>query len=109
MESSTTVQQPPQQRLRIAVLECDTPLESTRARYGGGYGAVFRALLDAAVESMRDNKHGDSTTTTTSPPPPELDVTAWDIVNKSRYPRVEDIDAVLITGSRNYLQFDIIS
>ena len=76
--------------LRIAILECDTPLKQTREKYGG-YGGVFEALLNAGADALREpdtisSKKG-------------LDITAWDIVNKQDYPKHEDIDAVLITGS----------
>ena len=37
--------------LRIAILECDTPLDNTRAKYGG-YGGVFTALLKAGADAL---------------------------------------------------------
>lgn len=80
-------------RLRIAVLECDTPLEQTRKRYGG-YGGVFKALLTAGAEALRAE---------TQSPVPELDISAYDVVNEEHYPALEDIDAVLLTGSRTCL------
>ena len=72
--------------IRIAILECDTPLQSTREKYGG-YGGVFTALLHSAA----DAKHMDRE---------NLDITSWDVVNgEGDYPVLEDIDAILITGS----------
>lgn len=70
---------------RVAILECDTPLTRTREVYGG-YGGVFTALLQTAAKSL-------------GMPVEELDLTKWDVVEKRVYPKVEDIDAILITGS----------
>src|ERR1700728_3544235 len=81
--------------LRIAILECDTPLTSTRAKYGG-YGGVFKALLSAGADALNhpnlSSKHG-------------LSLTNWDVVEAQEYPQLDEIDAMLITGSR-YNSFD---
>ena len=82
--------QPP---LRIAVLECDTPLEGTKAKYGG-YGGVFEALLRAGAQSIDDPARLD--------PKSGLDISTFDVVEKQEYPRLDEIDAVLLTGSRLY-------
>ncbi len=85
--------------IRIAILECDTPLPRTAAKYGG-YGGVFTALLDASAEELGWDKS-------------ELHITTHHVVDdekgtageeegqelRKRYPRLEDTDAVLITGS----------
>lgn len=85
--------------IRIAILECDTPLPRTAAKYGG-YGGVFTALLHASAEKFGWDKS-------------ELHITTHHVVDdekgtageeeaqelRKRYPRLEDIDAVLITGS----------
>lgn len=76
--------------IRLAILECDTPLEQTRAKYGG-YGGVFTALLHTAADALEQpdvisSKYG-------------LEISTFDIVNKQEYPELEDIDAVLLTGS----------
>lgn len=76
--------------LRIAILECDTPLAATLKRYGG-YGGVFKELLNSGNEALAQ---------TMDTQPVELDITTWDVVNEERYPNLEDIDAVLMTGSR---------
>jgi GMP synthase-like glutamine amidotransferase len=81
--------------LRIAILECDTPLAGTRAKYGG-YGGLFKALLTAGADALNDpnlsSEHG-------------LSLTNWDVVKAQEYPPLEDIDAILISGSR-YNSFD---
>jgi hypothetical protein len=76
--------------LRIAILECDTPLDKTRAKYGG-YAGVFKALLRSAADALGQpdvisSKKG-------------LEFSTFDVVNKQEYPNLENIDAVLITGS----------
>lgn len=88
--------------IRIAILEADTPLEQTRREYGS-YGGVFTSLLHKAADALRI-------------PRERLQLTGWDVVNEPHggiedmgglydwkrtrgYPRMEDIDAILITGS----------
>ncbi|KAF2188203.1 class I glutamine amidotransferase-like protein [Zopfia rhizophila CBS 207.26] len=78
--------------LRIAILECDTPLDQTRAKYGG-YGNVFKALLEAGADALRQpdlisSKKG-------------LRLSNFDVVNEQKYPELDQIDAVLLTGSRH--------
>jgi hypothetical protein len=81
--------------LRIAILECDTPLTDTHAKYGG-YGGVFKALLSAGADALElpniSSKH-------------ELSLTNWDVVEAQQYPPLDEVDAILITGSR-YNSFD---
>jgi hypothetical protein len=76
--------------LRIAILEADTPLEKTNAKYGG-YGGVFKQLLESAADRLGHpglSSRGG------------LQLTNWQIVeHKDTYPKLEDIDAILITGS----------
>ena len=80
--------------LRIAILECDTPLDSVREKYGG-YGAIFKNLLERGIDAIGQpdvitSKRG-------------LDVTYYDVVTKQEYPKLETIDAVLLTGSSEHL------
>lgn len=81
--------------LHIAILECDTPLTGTRAKYGG-YGGVFKVLLSAGADALNhpniSSKRG-------------LSLTNWDVVEAQEYPPLDEIDAVLITGSK-YNSFD---
>ncbi|CAD6567474.1 MAG: hypothetical protein ASARMPRED_000858 [Alectoria sarmentosa] len=92
--------------IRIAILEADVPIGQTRARYGS-YGGVFTSLLHKAADAS-------------NLPRERLEISGWDVVNsegategeeeemggewrwrrKKGYPRMEDVDAVLITGSR---------
>ncbi|KAL2810730.1 class I glutamine amidotransferase-like protein [Aspergillus granulosus] len=79
--------------LRIAVLECDTPLEQTNATYGPGYHGVFKKLL---LESARELNHPDKLDPTSG-----LDITRFDVVTAQEYPDLEFVDAVLLTGSKH--------
>ena len=92
--------------IRIAILEADVPIGTTRAKYGS-YGGVFFSLLHKAADASNI-------------PRQRLDITAWDVINSEGakegeleymggefdmqrskgYPKLEDVDAVLITGSR---------
>lgn len=86
---------PPSRPLRIAILEADTPLPLTHAKYNG-YGGVFRAFLETGAESLGWKPERD------------LRTERWDVVSVrgvqvGEYPRLEDVDAVLVTGSRESL------
>ncbi|KAL9625258.1 MAG: hypothetical protein Q9160_000660 [Pyrenula sp. 1 TL-2023] len=74
---------------RIAVLECDTPLENTKAKYGG-YGGCFEALLRAGARQLDQVD-----------PVNDLQFTFWDVVSNDEYPKLSEIDAVLLTGSKH--------
>lgn len=72
--------------IRIAVLECDIPMAETRKKYGR-YGGVFTALLHSAADAAQI-------------PRDDLAITMWDVVNgEGEYPALDDIDAILMTGS----------
>jgi hypothetical protein len=75
--------------IRLAILECDTPLPNTKARYGG-YGGVFEALLQAGINGL---DRPDIT-------PSGLQLSCYQIESHPEtYPALDDIDAILITGS----------
>lgn len=74
--------------LRIATLECDTPLPQTQEVYHG-YGGVFEALLRAGA---RASGYPDADT--------GLQFSNHQIeTDPDNYPNPKDIDAILITGS----------
>jgi len=75
--------------LRIAILMCDSPMHLTAERYGS-YGGVFRALLEKSSESLKDEIPGIEN---------GLKLTSWNVYQVEEYPKLEDIDAILITGS----------
>jgi hypothetical protein len=75
--------------LRIAVLECDIPLDNTRAKFAG-YGGVFEQLLKRGADALDypglSSKEG-------------MVITKYNIIEERTYPKLEDIDAILISGS----------
>lgn len=74
--------------IRLAVLECDTPLPNTKARYQG-YGGVFEHLLRSGAKSLG------------RPSQEDLVITKHQIeADPENYPDLDNIDAILITGSR---------
>lgn len=81
--------------LRIAILECDTPQPGTNAKYNG-YGGVFTSLLHAAADALSYPNLSSSS---------GLSLSVFDVVNAPSYPSLNDIDAILITGSK-YNSFD---
>jgi hypothetical protein len=72
--------------LRIAILECDTPVPDIVAKYGR-YDRIFTTLLETAAEAS-----GLS-------PQKDLELSGFDVVDKQEYPNFDNIDAVLISGS----------
>ena len=90
LQSSHTWITMPKPPLRIAMLECDTPLPKTKERFGG-YGGVFEFLLKRGARALN---------TPGLDPERGLEITKWPVEqDPGRYPRLEDIDAILITGS----------
>ncbi len=61
-------------------------MPGTKAKYGG-YGGVFEAIFSKALQQQ--NK-----------PESSLKITKWDVVNAQKYPEVDSIDAILMTGGR---------
>ena len=58
------------------------------ARYGK-YGTVFRTLLETAAEELGEPGFSKDS----------LELSAYDVVTEQKYPNLEDVDAVLISGS----------
>lgn len=86
MGSSTTTS------LRLAILEADTPLPNTNAKFHG-YGGVFTDLFRRAVAPDPLESH--------------LAITAYDVVNHpDGYPDLDGVDAVLISGSKHSAYLD---
>jgi len=74
--------------LRIAVLECDTPLPQTKEKYGG-YGGVFEYLLRSGAKAL-DQIDAEK----------DLQFSMHQIeIDPDNYPNLDDIDAILVTGS----------
>ena len=79
-----------QRALRIAILECDTPLPETKKRFHG-YGGVFEFLLRSGAKALNRPDLDPETS---------LEISFWQVeLHPDKYPDPEDIDAILITGS----------
>jgi hypothetical protein len=73
---------------RVAILEADVPMPELEAQFGR-YGEMFSKLLTAGAKAA-------------ALPTPTF--TAWDILeHPETYPDPSDFDAILITGSRIFL------
>jgi hypothetical protein len=76
--------------LRLAILECDTPLPETKKKFQG-YGGVFEFLLTSGGKAL-DRADFDVNT--------GLEISRWQVeLEPDKYPDPENIDAILITGS----------
>jgi GMP synthase (glutamine-hydrolysing) len=75
--------------LRIAVLECDTPLPAITDRLGG-YGEIFTRLLNKGLKES-----GETTVQI-------QEVSKWHVVDNPVYPDPNEYDALLISGSSMY-------
>ena len=77
---------PTDSTMRIAILDCDPLTTSIRAKYGN-YGGVVTAFLHAGARRLGLE-------------PGQLEISSWDVMKESsKYPALDSIDAVVITGS----------
>lgn len=72
---------------RIAVLECDTPIPSV-IDSRGTYGDILKTLLVEGAARARGQQPGLS---------PQI--STYDVVTAQEYPKIDDVDAVLLSGS----------
>ncbi|KAJ5771809.1 hypothetical protein N7520_002338 [Penicillium odoratum] len=70
------------QPIRIAVLECDTPIQPVVDKLGN-YGQIFERLLTNAAGST------------------VIEVSKWNVVGNPIYPNPNEVDAFLLTGSKH--------
>lgn len=79
-----------QQKIRLAILECDTALPQTAQKYGG-YGGCFKALLSAGAKAEGYCSVDEI-----------LDISIHHVeeMDSTAYPNMDNIDAILLTGSR---------
>lgn len=79
--------------IRVAILECDTPVAAVKESYGS-YGDIFENLLQTSLGAARRlSAHSESASSITT------NFTTWDVVTAREYPSPGDVDAVLLTGS----------
>lgn len=80
-------------KLRVAVLKCDNPLAVIQERYGS-YGDIFEKLLKQGQAGAALDEKSD------------LAVSKWDVADQQTYPRLEDVDAVLLTEASGWFLGD---
>ena len=80
---------------RLAIFECDTPIDPIRER-SGTYGDICASILAAALKDV-------PTKTAIEPV-----FTSWDVVDKQEYPNLEQVDGILLTGSSKFLAWEIL-
>ncbi|KAM0556943.1 hypothetical protein ACHAPJ_005619 [Fusarium lateritium] len=76
---------------RLAVLECDTPFPSVN-KERGSYGDIFRHLLEKGLKDEALGSKGNDVS---------LELSKWDVVAAQEYPKAEDVDGFLLTGSKH--------
>ncbi|KAG1901528.1 class I glutamine amidotransferase-like protein [Suillus fuscotomentosus] len=81
---------------RIALLICDVPADSVREQHGD-YTRIFGTLLEESLKPINKTHSADSQTTFTLEP--------FD-VRMQVYPKEDDYDAILITGSGAWKNID---
>ncbi|KND88316.1 putative glutamine amidotransferase-like protein [Tolypocladium ophioglossoides CBS 100239] len=74
---------------RLAVLECDTPVAAVQGTRGS-YGEVFRQLLAKGLTDLEDKGRIS-----------QLCLTKWDVVESQEYPKADEVDGILLTGSKH--------
>lgn len=84
--------------LRIAILECDEPIGETKRKYGS-FGNLFHLLFAAGVVRLQRDSSREG---------PEIVESSYDVRLGRNYPLLDDIDAVVLTGSSKnvFCEFD---
>lgn len=59
----------------------------------GGYGDIFKGLLENGAAHLAQISAGKKA---------ELEITKYDVVDNDKYPLLEDVDAILLTGSSKF-------
>ncbi|CAH0020393.1 unnamed protein product [Clonostachys rhizophaga] len=78
---------------RVAVLECDTPIQPVLEAVGT-YGKIFELFLRKGFEAAKnDDGMGRADV--------DLKVTMTNVVNFGELPEPENVDAILLTGSKH--------
>ena len=75
---------------RLAVLECDTPLDAV-VKERGTYGTIFRNLFQRGLDQYRRDSHVADEV--------ELVVTHSNMVELGPLPDLKDVDGLVLTGS----------
>lgn len=76
--------------IRLAILECDTPIPSVLERRGT-YGDIFADILGTALKGLPAYSAVEPL------------FTSWDVVDKQEYPDLDQVDGILLTGSSKFV------
>lgn len=76
--------------LRIAILECDTPIPPVVDKVGN-YGDIFEALLKRGVVAANSTV--------------DLQISKWNVVGNPVYPNPNECDAFLLSGSSMFILY----
>lgn len=64
----------------------------TAQKYGS-YAGCFKKLLEASAKALKDEFPGIES---------GIKLTTYDVCEEEKFPNLDDIDAILITGSRGF-------
>lgn len=79
----------PSVRIHVAILVCDTPIQPVLQKYGD-YFAIFQDILRQAFKDLEiSEKFKDIT----------VEFSEHQMVHNNRFPDLENVDAVVLTGS----------
>ncbi|KAJ5399301.1 hypothetical protein N7465_009790 [Penicillium sp. CMV-2018d] len=81
----------PSIRIHVAILVCDTPIQPVLTKYGDYY-AIFQALLRQAFKDLEISEECNDIT---------VEFSEHQMVDNDRFPDLEKVDAVLLTGSKH--------
>lgn len=79
--------------LRIAILECDVVIDQIKAKYEG-YTEVFTDFLKASAKALGQPERLN--------PENGFAISRWHVVDNDEYPNLDEVDAILLTGSSMY-------
>ena len=77
-------------QLKIAILSCDTPVESVLKRYGD-YFVIYKDILSRAFNELNQCQEAFDNVSVT--------FTEHDMVKMEAFPDPSSVDAVIMTGS----------
>ena len=76
-------------KYRLAILECDTPVEAVLEKLGT-YGTIYDAFVRRGLEAyVQDGGRSDI----------DLEVTTSNMVDMSALPPLDQVDGLMLTGS----------
>ncbi|OQE95486.1 hypothetical protein PENNAL_c0002G07517 [Penicillium nalgiovense] len=81
----------PSIRIHVAILVCDTPIQPVLRKYGDYY-AMFQTLLRQGFKDLEISEESKDIM---------IEFSEHQMVGNSRFPDLENVDAILLTGSKH--------